>query len=376
MSKRSARKGSDADDKVLEELDQRREENQYKSNLIGIGVAILLVAFLLTSGLSCTTSSGGGTNSGESAGTDMASSPLDEVSAQIAQWKESAQADETDIEAWSNLGYFELQKVQAIDGEIATKDSEIQELEKQQLEIPVDEDEPKAEESESQQNSSEADPGEAKDAEETVDLKELEQNLVQLQTERAELEEERTKTLEDSELHLSRALKLDPDFGFALRSKAQLELYLEDYPAARETFIALRAAGEKPVPEDEQFKDAAEAERVSMQADAYLGLAQVADANDDSAVMIKHLEKAKELAPGDFRAYAGLIQAYLAEGNRPLAMENYKHLKGIAMNGGDQQAQMIAQIIGMQTGLEAELNPPPPPEPEASEESDSAEKTE
>lgn len=156
-------------------------------------------------------------------------------------------------------------------------------------------------------------------------------------------EPNKQKDLDAALTNLEAALKVDPDFGFALQQKARVFLVQNKLPEAKAGYEAMLASAEKPVPDDAKNKEGAERLRKDNQVEAHLGLASVAQGEKKLPVALEHMNKAIELNPGDAESYLQRAVVHLQMKQKELARKDLETIAEIGKATRNPQMEQIAQ---------------------------------
>ncbi len=265
-----------------------------KDLFLQIGVIILVVAFLMTSGLVCIIPDQ------EQVTTDASQAhQLDEETYQIERYSQAIQKDPTDVNALANLGYYTQNKAMKIAAEA--------EMVKMQAELDQD-----------------GDPAE----EET--------------TPRQDPEIQKMTMLATAEGYLRKALEQEPDYGFARQELARNLLLQEKTEEAR-GFIdeSVEVIDPKIESEDEKVANEAKGQKAELLRFSSI----LAGQDEDLPKAISFLDQAIDLRPGDGELYLQRGQLRLQSGEKDQARDDFEIAVDIGQKTQSPQLAMYGQIF-------------------------------
>jgi tetratricopeptide (TPR) repeat protein len=151
-------------------------------------------------------------------------------------------------------------------------------------------------------------------------------------------------TYAEAAADLQTAIKLDPNYAFALRLMGQLDMIEQKPDDAGKYYHQALEAASKPVDPKDKDKDSKEQTNKSEQLEAHLGLASVFEAQKKPADSLKEFAEALKIDPGSPKAYAMRAQVYQREGQKEQARKDLQMVMTISEKTGNAQFGRIAQM--------------------------------
>lgn len=275
---------------------------------INFGVSILVLAFLMTSGIVYVNLNQDQPGIPEPGDTPMSAmdAQLAQIDSEIERWNQELATNPDDVTALANLGYYYMQKAQAVS--------------QPPLQDPT------------------ATP--------------------------APEDGRRDEFLAKAREYLEKALSVDPNYAFAHQQLAETYIAAEQFDEARRQAEAALEAAERPVGPDED-PATAETTRLNEKVQARMLLGRLAAREENWQVALDQLGQAIELKPGETNAYISRALVYRQLEQDARAKQDLEKALDIAQKMSDQQAMILASALLQQMEPAPQGTPTPEATPAA-----------